>query len=512
MTASQFDPKMLLDPGMYPWPVDEARLIETHISWVYLAGERVVKLKRPVELGFVDFRDPAKRKQACEDEVRLNRRLTTDVYLGVVPVTENGVDAPGEPLEWAVVMRRLDAERMLDALLREGKAPDDLADRLADRLIPFHASLSSSRGVPCPEGQGYKKPRLSEPEPNASSDHPACPQDSQTYLAVLTDNLDQVASVASDILGAAQLGLVERSMHGFMTEQRALLHARFDTWLCEGHGDLRCEHICLEPDAMQIYDCVEFEIAIRCADVASDLAFLVMDLRRLSAGEVGDDLLARYREAGVDLPGPVVDLYAAHRALVRAKVAALERSGRDADTDRARAFEAASYLDIATSFACPIQPMLVLVSGLSGSGKSTVAAAIARATNGIVLSSDEARKELAGLQLTDSATSEWHQGIYTREWTARTYDRLLERAVETIERGRTAVVDATFLDNAQRERFAEAVSVRGTGVRGALAAARRSPTSLRDDEGDSLRRGDPRSLGMTRGTRCGEEIPRRRSG
>src|SRR6476660_9446303 len=144
MTALQFDPQRLLDPSAYPWPVDDVRLIETHISWVYLAGDRVVKLKRPVDLGFVDFRDPAKRKQACDDEVRLNQRLTSDVYLGVVPVTSGGVDAPGEPVAWAVVMRRLPADRMLDHLLDQGMAPFDLAELLAARLIPFHQMAQPS--------------------------------------------------------------------------------------------------------------------------------------------------------------------------------------------------------------------------------------------------------------------------------------------------------------------------------------------------------------------------------
>ncbi|MCO5221447.1 MAG: hypothetical protein M9947_07660 [Thermomicrobiales bacterium] len=431
MSAPPFDIQQLLDPAAYPWPVDEVRLIETHISWVLLAGDKVVKLKRPVDLGFVDFRDPAKRKQACEDEVRLNRRLTTDVYLGVVPVTADGVDATGEPLEWATLMRRMPADRMLDVLLREDAAPDDLAQRLADRLIPFHQSSfhpivilnevkdlsrSDAPDNPPTEEQAFASARgeilrvaqndnggRSEPaEGSRATRGPSaavgttgvavgttkCPADPDVYLTVLTDNLDQVAEAAGDILGPAQLALVDRSMRRYLTAERELLDARFETWLGEGHGDLRCEHICLEPDAMQIYDCVEFEIAIRCADVASDLAFLLMDLRRLGAQEVAAELLERYRAAGFDLPQPVVDLYAAHRALVRAKVAALERSGRDADRDRVFAFEAASYLDLATAFATPIAPMLVLVSGLSGSGKSTVAAAIARVTGGTVFASD----------------------------------------------------------------------------------------------------------------------------
>ncbi len=169
MIALPFDPKMLLDPAALPWPVDEVRLIETHISWVYLAGDRVVKLKRPVDLGFVDFRDPARRKRACMDEVRLNQRLTTDVYLGVVPVTAAGIDQPGDPLEWAVVMRRLPAERMLDRLLQEGKAPDDLSARLADRLIPFHQS--SSRAEPrdllaAARGDQSEGPEAAAPAPD----------------------------------------------------------------------------------------------------------------------------------------------------------------------------------------------------------------------------------------------------------------------------------------------------------------------------------------------------------
>ncbi len=473
MPAFPFDPTMLLDPTVYPWPVDDIRLIETHISWVYLAGERVVKLKRPVDLGFVDFRDPDKRKRACEDEIRLNQRLTTDVYLGVVPVTASGVDGTGEPIEWAVVMRRLPADRMLDHLLEQDAAPADLAECLANRLIPFHQQDPSSQAEsmdfllpmatistegPFNEKEGWSR----ESTEALHYDHPRglCPQDPNIYLTVLIDNLAQVAEVTSDIVGSVQLGFVDRSMRAFMRDQSGLLQSRFPEWLHEGHGDLRCEHICLEDDQMQIYDCVEFEIAIRCADVASDLAFLLMDLRRLGASNVGDEVLARYRAAGFELPQPVIDLYAAHRALVRAKVAALARSGRDPASDRQLAREVASYLDVATSFACPTPPLLVLISGLSGSGKSTVAAAIARATNGVVLASDRVRKELAGLDPSDSAASDWQQGIYTDDWTARTYDRLRELAIAMLDQGQTAIVDATFLDNAQRERFADLANTR----------------------------------------------------
>lgn len=439
MPSAHFDIQQLCDPAAYPWPVDDVVLIETHISWVLLAGDRVVKLKRPVDLGFVDFRDPARRKQACEDEVRLNQRLTTDVYLGVVPITAGGVDARGEPLEWATLMRRMPSERMLDRLIEQGGIPSDLDARLAERLIPLHAPPKALAGP-------YDGP---------------CPSDPSTYLQVLTDNLKQVAEVGRGLLGPGQVGLVTASMRSFIETELDWLGSRFPGWLREGHGDLRCEHICLEPGVMQIYDCVEFEVDIRCSDIASDLAFLLMDLRRLGQPAVAAGLLERYRDAGFDLPSPVIDLYAAHRALVRAKVAAMARSSRDPERDLQFSFESAAYLDVATAYACPTEPMLVLVSGLSGSGKSTVAAAIGRAINGTVLSSDRVRKQLAGIEETAPAAAEWHQGIYADEWTTRTYDRLLELASAALDEQRSAVVDATFLDNQQRERFVAAARERG---------------------------------------------------
>ncbi len=452
MTTSPFDIRILLDPAVYPWPVDEVELIETHISWVLLAGDRVVKLKKPVDLGFVDFRDPAARKAACENEVRLNRRLTTEVYLTVIPIGADGVDGSSEPLEWATLMRRMPADRMLDVLLSEGEAPANLAELLAGRLIPFHQ--------PPPRAQSRDRSQGAGVHPARAGGAGDCPTDPDIYLSVLTDNLDQLASIAGTLLGTEHLQLVDRSMRAFMDAERAWLESRLQHWLGEGHGDLRCEHICLEPNALQIYDCVEFEIAIRCADVASDLAFLLMDLRRLGAGSVADALLARYRAAGFDLPDPVVHLYAAHRALVRAKVAVLARSGNDPERDLAHAFEAAAYLDLASAFATPVEPMLVLISGLSGSGKSTVAASAGRITGGTVLASDLVRKELAGLDPAEPAPAEWHAGIYSGAWTARTYDRLLESASAQLDRGSTVVVDATFLDNAERERFVAAARAR----------------------------------------------------
>jgi uncharacterized protein len=421
----------LLKPAAYSWDPPGVELIETHISWVFLAGDYVLKVKRPVDFGFVDFTSLERRHHFCQEEVRLNRRLTADVYLGVVPIVRIGdgfrVDGDGEPVEWGTLMRRLPADRMLDVLLTSGGAPDRLAELLAERLLPFH-----------------RRPA------------PVCKGSTTDYLAVVTENLEQLDAFAAKPLPAGQLGLVADGMRRFIDERSGMLKARVPRWIREGHGDLRAEHICIESaGTLQLFDCVEFNQEIRCADVASDLSFLFMDLRRLGAPAVACHFLDRYRAAGFDLPGDLVRFYVAHRALVRAKVACLEMTGAPPDARRHRALEAADYLNLAIAAALPVSPVAIAISGLSGGGKSTVAAALARALDAPVHSSDAVRKRLAGIAPDQPAAAEWHAGIYTPEWTARTYDELRRLASEDLKTGRPVILDATFLKDRERLRLAD---------------------------------------------------------
>jgi aminoglycoside phosphotransferase family enzyme/predicted kinase len=420
--------RSLSRPAAYPWQPSAVELVETHISWVFLAGDRVVKVKRPVRFGFVDHATLARRRHSCEEEVRLNRRLTDGVYLGVVPITRNGdgfrLDGHGLPVEWATLMRRLPADRMLDALLAAGAAPTDLAGRLAGRLVPFHLGTASACGA----------------EPYGATD---------ALARVVTDNLDELRPFAGTILGSVQLGLVDGAMRAFLGDQTALLARRVaDGWVRDGHGDLIAEHVCLEEDGtVQVYDCVEFSPAIRCADVASDLAYLLMDLDRLGADEAAVALEARYRAAGIDLPTPLVRLYRAHRALVRAKVDCLTVATGHEPHPTLPA-EAGTYLNLAARAALTVRPFLIAMTGLSGTGKSTVARQLAQATGAALFSSDVVRKELAAAA--GPAPAAWGEGIYTEAWTARTYDRLLALAAEALAASRPAILDATFLDTERR--------------------------------------------------------------
>lgn len=425
-------------------------MIQTHISWVFIAGDRVVKVKRPVVFPFVDHGSQERRHDSCQDEVLLNRRLTEGVYLGVVPIVRGAegyrLDGEGVAVEHATLMRRLPAEGMLDGMLRRGEAPPELAARLAGRLIPFHLDAA-------PRCEG-------EPDMVAAS-----------ATGIVTDNLDELEPFAGAPLSAVQLALVSTAMRRYIAGHDTLLRERAAAgWVREGHGDLRAEHICFEPDgAVQIFDCVEFNRDVRCADVASDLAYLLMDLKRLGAPEAADELLARYRAAGFDLPDGLLRLYRAHRALVRAKIAgiAYASAGEDKEERQLRAEKGADYLDMASAEALTVRPLLVAMTGLSGTGKSSVARRLARALGTRLYASDVVRKELAGID--GPAPAAWGEGVYGREWTEATYDRLFALAEAALGEGTPVILDATFLDSESRDEAA-ALAERA-GVRFALVEA-----------------------------------------
>lgn len=411
----------------YPWPVKSVELVETHISWVFLAGERVVKLKRPVQYSFVDYSTLELRHQACQDEVRLNRLLSDDIYLRVVPIVRVGErfligeGNEGEVVDWATLMRRIPEREMLDVRMQEDTLPGEIAKRLADRLVPFHMEVA---------------PRCTGPDDEML----------QSQNEVIRENIDELEPFSGHPLPPFELVIVREAVFDYLdVHSDRLLERVKQGWIREGHGDLRCEHIVMPDDGtIQIYDCVEFNRDLRCADIASDLAFLLMDLVRLDApaGTI-DTLLRRYRETGAVLPLDVVRLYWIHRALVRAKVHCLQVDGQKGEQRLTSVRKAVEYLHIATSQAITARPTLIVMSGLSGTGKSTVAEALSRTLGVRRIASDEVRKVLA--------SKERNSGdIYTAEWNARTYEEMFRHGGEELAAGRVVILDATFLDERSR--------------------------------------------------------------
>jgi uncharacterized protein len=397
---------------------------ETHSGVVFFVGDFAYKMKKPVDLGFLDFRTREARERACHREVELNRRLAPDVYLGVADIT--GVD--GEPCDHLVVMKRMPTDRRLASLVLAGA--DVTADlrQIAHLLAAFHAAAASSRTA-------------------------ATAASSPILAARWEDNHRTMAPFLGTVLDAevaeATIGLARRYLAG----RGPLFQARIDGGRAvDGHGDLLADDIFCLDDGPRILDCLEFDDELREGDVLADAAFLAMDLERLGRADLSARFLAHYQElTGDNWPASPAHHHIAYRAHVRAKVACV----RAAQGDSQAAGQAALLLALSHEHLERARVRLVLVGGLPGTGKSTVAAGLGRALDAVVIRSDEVRKELLGLAPTDAAPAPYGRGAYTSESTEATYEAMLERAGSLLAVGESVVLDATWLDPVWRQRAQE---------------------------------------------------------
>ena len=433
----------LASPAAYPFHCESVDVLETHISRLFFAGARVYKVKKPVDLGFLDFSTLERRRHFCEEEVRLNRRLAGDTYLGVVPIARAAggalaVGGEGEVVEYAVEMRCLPAARMLERLLDEGAIDNELLGRLAERLAEFHAAASTGEGV---DGYGAPDAVAGVVEGNVEE------------LVPFTRTADGAEALLSPALHAFLLAHVR----AFLRRERGLLEERVVRGrIRDGHGDLHAGNVCATADELVIYDALEFSSALRCGDVALDLAFLAMDLDQRGFPGFARWLVRRYAElAGEDVAvfERLVAFYSVHRALVRAKVAAIGAGQRDEEGRRALERAARRYFALAVGYG--LGPALVLTCGLPGVGKTHSARELARPLRAVVLRSDVRRRVVVGAAVEEES---WREGAFSPEQSERTYGSLLESAREAIAGGRTVIVDATFGERARRAPFVEAAA------------------------------------------------------
>jgi uncharacterized protein len=440
-------------------------VVQTHISWVFLIGGDVYKVKKPVDLGFLDFTTLDRRRAACEAEVRLNRRLAEDVYLGVVPVTrERGgryrLGGSGEVVDYAVHMRRLPDALRGDVRLRSGRLGTDHLRAVAERLARFHADQ-----IPDDAVSAFGMPEQVEQN--------------------VRENFEQTRSSIGAYLSQAEAQELETWHMDMLGRHRDLFVGRVRAGrVRDGHGDLRLEHVYLDDaGAVTVLDCIEFNDRFRYGDVCSDVAFLSMDLAYEGRVDLSEAFLGAYAQAAGDYDlYRLVDFYESYRAHVRAKISSILASDEAAPGPaRSRAAERARryyLLALAAERAPLVEPVVVAVGGLIASGKSTLASRIGERMAAPVVDADRTRKQLLGAAPTANISSGAFTGAYGPEATERVYGEVMRRGDAVLASGRPVVLDASFKARAHREKARELAARHGVPFR--FVECRSSPDAVRD--------------------------------
>jgi len=420
-------------PDFYPHPVTTIRQRDTHISKVFLTGRYVYKIKKPVNLEFLDFTTLEKRRHFCHQEVTLNRRLTHNVYLDVVPITfRDGryhLAGSGQPVEYAVKMRQLPDDRSMVRLLRKGKIDKEALQNLARILARFYGQAPTGGHI------------------NTFGSW-------ETVWANCEENFRQMEVFVGTILDERMFQIVRAAARSFLRRWQELFEHRIENdKIRDCHGDLRSGHVYFT-DGIQIIDCIEFNERFRYGDIASDLAFLAMDLDYEGYPQIAHSLLKAYvvytRDQDVFV---LLDFYKCYRAFVRVKVNCFRLQEGDLDKhERGRLItETHRYMDLAYSYAVQFtRPTLWVVCGMPASGKSTIAKELAKTLGVKVFRSDVIRKELFTLQPYERVDVPFEEGIYSKGASSLTYGKLLLLGQEEIERGYSVILDATYSSRHQR--------------------------------------------------------------
>lgn len=431
----------------YPFEVDRVEVVGTLLSTVFLAGPLAYKVKKPVREPYLDYTTLDLRRYFCGREVELNRRLAPDVYLGVVPVvrTSSGFrfEGEGEPVEYAVKMMRLPDDMMMDQLLKDGKVDAAQAREIASVVAGFHRRA----------GGGQAVDRNAEPGRLASQ----CNED-----------ISELEAFTGRTISAAGLDYLKSFFSEWEQQHIHLLEKRVtEARIRDCHGDMHSRNICL-PGRVVIFDCIEFNDDFRFIDVAREVAFLAMDLEQHCRPDLSRAFTGRYLEASGDtgLTGVAV-FYKAWLAMIRGKVhsAALGDPMMHPRERTLNLLGARRYLEFARLYAGGQRAPLVLVlSGPTGSGKSVLARALCTRLGAHHLDSDYVRKSLAGMDPRKPAPSPPGEGIYSPEMTGRVYDSLAEAAAAMNAAGLAVIVEASFGLESQRARFLEQAFTRGFPV------------------------------------------------
>lgn len=422
----------LRDPGLWPQGGQSVDVLETHISWVLLCGDYAYKIKKAVDLGFLDFSTLEKRRHFCQEELRLNGRLAPELYLDVVAISgspeQPHIGVSGEPMEYAVKMIRFDQQALFTHIVERHGLRDRHVDQMAQTIAEFHERI-----------------------PRATPDSPY--GDPERVREPVEENFRQIRERASD-RGQEQLlkPIHKWAEDQFARHRTSMRQRKNDGYVRECHGDMHLGNMAELDGQLVIFDGIEFNPWLYWIDVMNEVAFLCMDLEDHGYRHFAYRFLNGYLERTGDYDGlALLPYYLTYRAMVRAKVAAIrmQQETEHGNSPHARD-ELADYLTLARDYTLPRQPMLFITHGLSGSGKSTLSAPLAEHIPAIRIRSDRERQRLFGQS---EGQTDIESGIYTAEATRKTYERLLELARTALTSGYSVIVDATFLTRQQRRPF-----------------------------------------------------------
>jgi len=425
--------KALLEPKAYPEAPQRIELVQTQMSFVFLTDEDeyVYKVKKPVNLGFLDYTTLEKRRFYCQKEVELNRRLCPEVYLGVVPITRDRnnifVEGKGEIIEYAVKMRRLPQEAMMDVLLVKNQVSPEMITAVAQKLAEFHQRAETNTNI-----------------------------SAFGNIKVITKNTEENFNQTEKYIGKTtspdRYQHIKNYTESFIEKNAPLFRRRIkEGRIRDCHGDVHAAHICFASDIC-IYDCIEFNDRFRYCDVASEVAFLAMDLDHYGQADLSRSFVNAYIDRCQDEElRKLLNFYKCYRAYVRGKVESFKLDDPYIAPDEKRqALEmASSYFDLAHAYTRS-RPILLITTGLVGTGKTALAQALAKRLGLVVISSDVTRKQLAGIPVTEHRFDEFDTGIYSAEFSGKTYDKMFSQTKDFLGDGGSVIIDASFIKAGER--------------------------------------------------------------